>query len=252
MISRIAFVLLCGAGCGKVALAPDAAVDAGLPDAVSCTGSQMACGTSCTDLMTAVDHCGSCDLSCDSMAEDCIAGHCVDYRATCATIHAHDAANGDGLYTFLDGVTGWCDMAANVRYDALGFGQYNVAYTGWTPVTLADLQSPGPAAAFIGLYNHQTGATLISSFTSSNCCIKAAGTTEFEFGADYLIPYTLAGTSFCGATAYTDPFWRFGSQTTAMAAPFPLPDDFFTTRPPTAIDACTDNNNPAFFWKKHP
>lgn len=251
------YAVMFAAACGNVAKAPDARIDSPSPDAFSCPSTQLECSeNTCTDVQTEHDHCGACDIAC-AAAADCVSGHCADATADCFTIHQFNSSAMSGLYEHkLDHVKFFCDFAHMMQYDELDFGQYNTAHAGLTLVSVTDMQDATIQQAFIELYNLQGGAKLNTSWTSSNCCFKFdAGANELFFGGRFLIPLTAANAVACSpAGGYVDPIYRFEltDNTNITAEPPPLPSTFFTTNPVTgATDQCMDNNNPAFYWKRH-
>ncbi|MEO8842260.1 MAG: hypothetical protein ABI704_11860 [Kofleriaceae bacterium] len=246
-------------GCGKIAAAPDAAIDAGLPAPLTCTGAEVACGSNCADPMTSSDHCGSCDISCQAGRETCVAGHCADFFTSCASIHTHDSTQTSGFYALIDSTNIYCDMEdGGIGLSGLSFDNYNTAtpVAGMAMVTLTDLQNAPTQKAFVALYNRQSGSLPLLQppmDVVNNCCIKVstnANLTLLLGAGGPTQPATVgpAGPINCAAS-YTVAL-SFGSTVgpvfpgTAMAA------DFFVTHAPTEVAQCSDGNNPAFWWKK--
>jgi hypothetical protein len=241
---------LAAAGCGKVAAKPDGPPVDVLQDSLTCTSPKLACGASCSDVMTDTMNCGACGTACQAAGELCSAGNCVDFLSSCATLK--QAQMPSALYTLVDTSTVFCNMEDNMTYEAIMFGQYNVAVPGYDLISDTDLQNVTLQNAFVAIYNHQGGAKLLAPWTSTNCCFKFdASLNEIEFGTNYLSPFTTAGVAACSPSpTYADPVYRFGIGQ-SVVTPVPLAADFFTTNPVTVHDACGEGSNPAFFWKRH-
>jgi len=233
----------------------DASVDA-LLDALTCEGTQLACGGACVDPLSTKAHCGDCDTTCDSRS-DCRAGHCEDASATCATLHAHDSTLADGTYTLLDSSTIYCDMTdGGIAYSNLAFDNYiAVPPDGYSLVTTTDYQTVATQKAFIALYNAQNGSLplLVSPMTVTICCMKSSmvpGKGLYMSNA-MVQPATVgaAGPLNCVTNgSYTETALSFVAvpstfASTAMAA------DWFTSHP-MVEGGCPDGNNPGLFWKK--
>ncbi|MEO6772317.1 MAG: hypothetical protein ABI467_04755 [Kofleriaceae bacterium] len=254
-MTKPSFLFIALVGCGKVAAVADGSIDAPLPDALTCSAAQELCNATCSDPMSAVDHCGSCDNACATDHETCQAGHCVDYTATCATIHAGNPAAVSGPYTLLDTSIVFCDFEHNVTYTQLAFGQYNVAHPGYALVSAADLADPTVQKAFIYLFNSQSGAAIsLGTFTSMNCCIADnANGADLLLGGAIVYPATPNSTTAqCSpAGGYTLSGYGLTIQTApAVFTTATLPDDFFTTSPASEGANCGPSNNPALFWKR--
>jgi hypothetical protein len=244
---------LAAAGCGKVAAitATDAAVDA-IPDAFSCSATQNACASGCSDPMTDSMNCGVCGNACQATGETCISGHCVDPNISCASLNA--AGKPSGLYTLDDSSMVFCNMNDHMTYQELDLGQFNMAYAGYDRITMAEFADPTLQQAFIALYNLQAGAKTMAGFTTSgNCCIKADDTVNMlVFGTgNYMTPATAPSTIVCSTyvpgTAYTVALMESSAMIQATLA-----TTFFTTNPPSTAAFCSTSTNPAFFWKRHP
>ena len=256
---RVVAIAVALVGCGKVAAAPDVVVDAGLPAPLTCPGTELACGSNCADPMTSSDHCGSCDVSCQTGRETCVAGHCADFYTSCASIHTNDPTQTSGFYALVDSSNIYCDMEdGGIGLSAISFDNFNTAtpVTGMAMVTLTDLQSAPTQKAFVALYNRQGGSLPLLQAPMdvvNNCCIKVSANANLtlELGAGGPTePATVgaAGPLSCMAS-YTVSL-SFGI---SVGAVFPGPvmaADFFTTHAPTEIAQCADGNNPAFWWKK--
>lgn len=259
MMKNALVVALCCLGCGKVSLVPDASIDAPPPDGLSCSAPQTDCAGTCVSLQSSAANCGACGVTCQSDRETCMAGHCVDYNTSCAAIHAGNASAPSGLFTLLNGKTVYCDMTgAGVAYSDLSIGQFNVAHTDYTMISLADFQAAGTQDAFIALINSQHGAVRLdtgTTWTVGNCCFKysanaaeylAFGTNNFVEPADT----SAAGATVCGG-AMSLPAYGF-ALTGATQAPLPIPAAYFATHAPVNYPSCTDSTNPAYYWKKGP
>jgi Stigma-specific protein, Stig1 len=246
---------LAAAACGKVgAGAADAAIDA-LPDALSCSATQLACESGCADPMTDSKNCGACSNTCNS-GETCAAGHCSDMVTTCAQIHSINGAAASGFYTLLDGTQLYCDMTAVKGYTSLIMAQFDSNPTGYTIVSASDLEDAGEGAAFIALYNQQGGLRLPTAFgvVNDNCCFKNDTTTTnmLFLQATYAYP-AVAGVKTCtpvGGYVTTNLYQLnlLPDTMPAFATP-PLPANFFTLHPATSGAGCSVANNPAIFWK---
>lgn len=239
-------------GCGKVSFAPDASVDAPLPDALVCSATEMACSGTCVDTTSSNDNCGGCGIACEGSATSCMSGHCVDYSASCATIHAAHPELESGPYTLLSGSQVFCDMNAVKQYEQLAYGQYNAVPTGYELVSATDLQDPTIQKAFIYLFNKQNGAVLTANWTVGNCCFKASTTAGMVLylGGSIVYPATTADASVCGGMTQPNPS-HFYLQNSATYSTATLQDNFFTANPASEVAQCADNANPAFFWKRH-
>ena len=227
--------------CGKVGTSEKAAVDAPDPDALTCPAEQLACSGACADPMTDPDHCGACDGTCTT-AEDCVAGHCTDTTASCFEIKQLNPAATDGTYTHrADGSVFFCDMTDMMEYDELDMLEFDIAHTGYTLATPADLQTPILQAAFIALYNAQHGLKVTTPWTSVNCCFKAdtALTTNMFFLSGSNVQPSAASATLCNpAGGYlTTTTYQLEIQVGAVFGTDPLADDFFTTHPATAVAA---------------
>lgn len=189
------------------------------------------------------------------MTSACVAGHCVDQFANCASIHAFDPTLASGLYTLLDTTRAFCDMSnPSATYDALYIGQFNSAPPGYDLVTPDNLGTPGGQAAFVTFMNNQGGATPIATFAVGNCCFKFDnGANVWGFGAgSYVYPATVSPlASQCGGTLTAGTKYTFATNNGATLVGLPIAANYFTTNPPTGISACGTGTNPAFFWRKH-
>jgi hypothetical protein len=250
-------VALGAAACGNVAVGADAPRSDAEIDTLTCMTTQLVCANTCVDPMTDSMHCGDCDVKCQTVGESCVAGHCTDMITSCSQLHMLTPSAADGFYTLIDSSRVYCDMTDGaVTYEALSFGQFNIVTAGYDLVTPTDLGHASIQAAFVALYNAQGGATTIAPVTIGNCCFKFdAGANELFFGGNFLTPITTAGVAAC-AGLHSDPAYRFDTvvPTTQVHTPQnpPLAANFFTANPATgAVDQCSDNNNPAFFFKRH-
>lgn len=252
-------------GCGKVeplidaSIAHDApkAIDAPPDTAPACQAPNMACGTSCIDPMTDNMHCGNCMTTCSTPTQSCFVGHCGYATSSCAVIHAFDPSAPDGPYTNMATNTQFfCDMThGGVTYEELGFGEYDVAYPGFSEVATTDLRDPTIQQAFIWLYNHQSGGatTLSIGWVSNNCCFRGAdtGAQELLINGGNVYPARVAAATFQCNGAYTDASYRFFIEMGAQYSPIPMPTTFFQTNTVTIGGTCVTGQNPAFFFKKH-
>lgn len=255
-----ALALSSAAACGNVAVKADANADAPDPDALVCTAPQLACGSTCVNPMTDVEHCGACDVACVN-GVDCLGGHCTDTTASCFAIKQFNPAATDGPYTHkLDGTKFYCDMTNMMQYDALALALFTAPPAGFTQVTAADLQNPASAAGFIGIYNLQTGVTVPTAFSSTNCCLKndltPAGTVMLFLAGMDVYP-ALNNVKMCSpAGGYlAGTIYQIVEAPDTAAPNFanaPLPANYFTMFPASATAGCSANANPALFWKRHP
>jgi hypothetical protein len=245
------------AGCGNVASNKvDAHVDGPDPDGFGCPTTQLACSNTCIDPMTDNAHCGTCDNACQAIGSTCMAGHCVDTITSCAEIHMLAPSATSGFYTLHDGSQVYCDMINVQTFEAVGFGQYDVAHTGWTMVSLADLQNATMQSVFITLYNQQGGLKLVEPWKDNNCCFMFDNSTNnLMLQAKLIYPLVIGTTANECNVMHTAPLYTWQVQTspavTNTAAS--LPGNYFTTFPPTGVAQCSVMQaNPAFFWRKHP
>lgn len=241
-------------GCGNVAKA-ERAVDAALPDALSCTAPQAECNGVCIDITTSKDHCGACDVSCGSPREACEVSHCVDQTSSCAKIFTSDPSAKTGMYTLLDQTVVYCDATVpDATYNGLFIAPYNSAPAGYDIVTAAKLADPVAQTAFVTFFNSQGGVHPIATFTPGTCCYKADATNDptfMFFGmGNYLIVSTVSPPSgSCGVALNPSTAYTFALAGSAVQVP-PLAADFFATHAPTAAAECTAANNAAFFWRR--
>lgn len=178
--------------------------------------------------------------------------------ASCAEILAADPSARDGIYS-IHRTTGsiqvFCDMThGGVTYEQAAFGSSFSSYPGYSLITTSELNDPVIQRAFTLLFNLQ-GSALInidSTFTSNNCCIKAADSgpgSYLKLGGHYIYPENTDGSIQCNPN-YPAPSYRFVFGDNFEVPPSPLPDDFFATHPATTGPACSDGNNPGWFFKR--
>ena len=183
--------------------------------------------------------------------------------ASCAEILAAGLSVGDDIYLVdPDGIGSEeafevvCDMTrGGYTIGGVGFGQYNVSYTNWELMPMADFAVPAVQLAFVWNYSRHGGfLNLAPGWSSGNCCFKVAdivGTLNFG-GTDELTriyPANQDGSDTCNSVPYTDPYMRF-RLSNAQGEPVPLTRDYFATRPPMEATGCADDNNPGFFLNR--
>lgn len=244
------------AGCGNV-VKSERAIDAGLPDALTCATPESACGGACIDVTSSSENCGACGQSCTAGRETCTAGHCIDQYTSCANIHTVFPSAPSGFYTLIDSTVLYCDVPSGIAYQSLVMAKWDAGPTGYTIVSAADLQNASEQTAFIQLYNNQGGLTVPTTFVSGNCCFKNDTTTTsmLDIQADPVLP-SAAGATQCSpqggyVVGTTYQFMIHLSATPSFVTN--MPPNFFATNPATAssttIQQCGVANNPAVFWK---
>jgi hypothetical protein len=243
------------AGCGNV-VKSERAIDAGLPDALTCAAPERACGGTCVQVTSNNDHCGDCESKC-AVGSTCTTGHCVDNVTTCAQILMVNDQQPSGFYTLIDGSLIYCDMTTMVGYSSLVMAQWDAGPTGYAIVSAADLQNASEQTAFIQLYNKQGGLTVPTTFVSGNCCFKndATTTSMLDIQSDHVFP-SAAGATQCNPQGgyVVGTTYQFEIQLSATPSFVTnMPPNFFATNPATAssttIQQCAVANNPAVFWK---
>lgn len=248
-----------GAGCGQVATEADARpeedAEPGPIDALSCTPAETICDGSCVDTLSDEQHCGDCTTSCGP-TQGCLTGLCVDATASCAIIRALDPTAGNGVYTHeADGAQFFCDMTHGaITYEELAFAQHDAPHPGYQMAGVSDLNDPVIQAAFVWLYNHGGGATnLTPGWVSTNCCFKGAdtGLNVLALGDSIVFPAQLGADVINCNGPYNDLKYRFWIATPNLYAPVPLPDNFFQTYPASSQANCSNEQNPAFFFRRH-
>jgi len=247
MRSFVVAVALLSCACGDVVKVPDAApIDVfqpDMPNTVTCGTNEMNCNGSCANVSTSELYCGNCMTQC-SPTQGCLNGSCVPANTSCARVKELDAMAMDGAYRNPNNsFTFYCDFTTRKQYE-FGLGQYNVAYAGYTIMTVASFDA-GAKAAFVGYYNLVGGLPTIQTFTSGFCCVTQPNNNELNFGGTYL---SLAqnGTNTCNI-AYNGTYQIMRAQSSVYAPPLAL--DFFTTNPVTEAASCGDMNNIGFFFK---
>ncbi|HTQ03827.1 MAG TPA: fibrinogen-like YCDxxxxGGGW domain-containing protein [Polyangiaceae bacterium] len=191
---------------------------------------------------------------------------------TCADVLHANAAAPDGLYRIDptggladDAITAFCDMTDGaVSYEALGFGDWNTSYDGYTMVTDTDLQNPLVLQALLWLYNVQGGMfNLEPGWVSTDCAFRTSdsyikvNTNVPVVPADHAQTvnqwhcnlYDQGGNNIGN---YTDALMKFAmfSPTNQTETP-PVILNFFTSNPITLV--ATQGSTypgPAFFFKK--
>ena len=251
------------AACGKVATLADApshdtsSLGSGV-DATVCTLAETMCGTSCVDEMTDNANCGACESPCGTNTA-CLTGHCVDSTESCAVIFGLDPTKPSGPYTHAaDGHQFFCDMVHGpTQYEELAFGVYNVAHTGYDFVNATDLADPVVQKAFVWLYNHQGGGldNLPPQFTPGNCCIKesmvAGQMLELDGSILFVATVGASEAQYCNQPT-TAAQYDFYLAVNNVFPGNPMSSTFFTMYPPNDVQNCSDANNAAMFWKRHP
>jgi hypothetical protein len=244
------------AGCGKIAALADGPPPDVSKDALACSVPETQCSDTCVDTSTDSMNCGECSVVCGT-GTSCANGHCIEATLSCADIHAVDPTMPSGPYTHVaDNHQFFCDMDNGpMQYEELGFGVYNVAHPGWDFVSPSDMANPTIQKAFIFLFNKQAGGlTTIASFTGSNCCFKASMTAslDLELGGSIIFATTPNTTTTQCAITYSAASYGFDLASFTIAVANPMAADFFTVHPMTEVNAgCSDNVNPAMFFRRH-
>lgn len=181
-----------------------------------------------------------------------------DTAASCAQIRAFNPAAGNGVYTIDRGAGSlqvFCDMVnGGITYEQLAFGNSKASYSGYSQISISELNDPVTSQAFIALYNLQSSSliNIDSSFTTIDCGIKPAGTGPGSclfLGGDLVLPAGIDNTTQC-LSNYPDMRYRFMLIASIQFPPSPLPADFFVAHPASFQPTCTDSNNPAWFFKR--
>ncbi len=178
--------------------------------------------------------------------------NCDFSGSTCAQMHTA-GLSADGPYTKLDGSTIYCDMEdGGTQIYGVSFGNYATAYAGYVMISLNNYVSPGLQRTFIDLFNQQSGAPLIATWSIGNCCVKydASANMLFLGSGDNNQAYVEAG--FCSATPPATAGLTVWVGTTDTAQTLPLPTNFFQMFTPSEGTECGASTNPAFFWKETP
>jgi hypothetical protein len=135
-------------------------------------------------------------------------------------------------------------------------GDYTASFSGFTMVSVADLNDPVIQQAFVFLYNEQGSAlnNLNPGWNSGNCCIKLAEhISSFSYltiGGEYLYPASVMNVMNCNG-GYFDPQYRFILADFSFTfSPAPMPTNYFQLNPAGTTNLCSDSNNPAWFWRK--
>lgn len=229
---------------------PVDAFQADSPPEVSCASGETVCGGTCSNPMTDEANCGACNTQC-APTQGCLNGSCVPAGITCARIRELDPTAPDGLYRHPHtNAPFYCDFTNQMTYDGIAMGQYTTAYPGYTVMAATDLDKVDMQKAFILFTNQQNGLPALSAFVSNNCCFSTAGGLRQLFGGQILYPANGATARCNQAPSYNTPpyIWTLNG---AVFFTLPLPDNFFTTYPPTTAATCTEGNNPGFFWRSH-
>ncbi|MEO8549507.1 MAG: hypothetical protein ABI678_06025 [Kofleriaceae bacterium] len=249
---------LSAAGCGKVALAPDGTPADVLPDTLSCSGTEIACSGSCVESTNDPANCGFCGNQCSSGSEMCMAGHCVSGVDTCNEIKSINSMAPTGFYTLANGSQIYCEMThADVTYEDIGMGQFDLTYPGFDRITLAEFTNPLMQTTFIALMNRYGGAQTMTDYVGDpvmgNCCFKVDDTANvLTFGAgNYLTPATAPSTIVCGTYVPGTRYTVALMESSTMIQAIPLPATFFSAHPAATAAVCATSKNPAFFWKRH-
>jgi hypothetical protein len=261
MRSFVVAAALVACACGEVVKVPDAGTpDTYVPDSPSglmCSAGEMACNGSCANVMTSELYCGNCTTQC-TPTQGCASGACVPANTTCMRVREVDAAAPDALYINPNnGNHFYCDFTNNMTYEAFGFGQFNVSYTGYVLMTSAHFNDVAVQKAFVALYNQQGGLINIGvGFTMNNCCFKAADAAAGQMlllAGHYMYPAKVGtDTSQCSGP-YNDPRYRFYLAPINAFSPQPMPDDWFATHPATIAMMCADSTtggNPGVFMRR--
>jgi hypothetical protein len=253
MRSFVVAVALLACACGDVLKVPDAqTIDVLVPDSSStCQANEMACNSTCANLMTSELFCGNCNTQCAS-TEGCLAGSCVPANTNCQRVKDLDATAPDALYRNPNnGTVFFCDFTNNQTYDDFRIAQFDVAPpAGYTLARATDFANPIFASAFIGFFNTFGGVRALTTFTVGNCCFTTIAGQRLQFGAgSFVFPGVGTGNVSCtfsiaANTVYTVSRTQTGGYVSV------LPDDFFSVNAPVEAAGCSDGTNPAYFYKR--
>lgn len=251
----LAFALL---GCGDVSLVPDAGPpDAYQPDSPAipmCAAGETVCnGATCADTMSDELNCGGCNTQC-APTQSCEAGTCTPIT-TCKQVRGRDPQAIDGAYYTPSNTLFYCDFTNNVDYQALALGNHTATYPDYELMNAADLATPSVQQAFLAVFNAQGGLlNLEPGFTSSNCCMKVGDSGAGQvlaLGGSIVFPAQVGANSFaCGQ--FNESRFRFYLSGFSEYQAMPMSPSFFSTRAPSVIAGCADDNNPGLFVRKTP
>jgi hypothetical protein len=224
------------AGCGQVT---GEKLDAALvvpkdaaPDAFSCPTGETACATAC----------------CSGATQVCQANVCQPANSTCNRVRLGDPAAPDGFYTNPnDNTTIYCDFTNSKTYEGFLVNVYTTTPPGYTLARATDFQDAGFQKAFIAFYNRDGGIKSFSTFNAGNCCYTTVTPNRFFLNGTVMF-IGQGASSRCGMQITAGQAYTMGEGNTFLAAPFAA--NFFTTRPVTEASGCSDDSNPAFYFKR--
>jgi hypothetical protein len=191
---------------------------------VSCQAGQTNCSGACTSLQSDPGNCGACGTACGANTA-CSAGNCaalsplsgngtaaIPYTSTppltnCTQYKtAFGALATSGVYTaepVASAIQVYCDMTgAGVTYQEFAFGQYNVAFAGFTLLDPSDFTSNLQLQnALVHLYDRSGGlVNLNPGWNSQNCCfINSTGNGYYGFNGNHYMYPAQNGAMDCNA-----------------------------------------------------
>jgi hypothetical protein len=208
-----------------------------------------ACNGSCVDLMTSELYCGNCNTQC-TPTQACLAGTCVPANTSCSRVRELDPGAPDGVYVNTNnGNAFYCDFTQQRTYDDFRISAFSTTPTGYTVVRASDLADASFAKAFIALFNHFHGVRAYSAFTAGNCCITTVSGQRLKLGATFAFPGQGTTATDCTFSYAAGAVYTLSRTQTSMYLD-KLPDNFFTTNPPTEGTRCSESTNPAYFVKR--
>ncbi|MCA9521103.1 MAG: hypothetical protein KC609_09025 [Myxococcales bacterium] len=203
-----------------------------------------------------------CEWSCDNgYVRDVTGNLCELAKRNCFEILQLVPNAPDGIYFIDPDGTGpelpraaWCEMLAGgvtVEYGIGAFDGRGPRYYGWGLIGATHFLNPLNQLPFIALYNANLGAlNLEPGFAPQSCCFRNDAVPQSALGLTFggeSVMSTDNQSLVCQA-ALDPQFLRFGLSTSGLQ--YPLLPDFFVNHPPAVATGCTENGNPAFFWRR--